>query len=213
MVHAKQKAVSTKTKVDIQGRRMDYWLIVYIVVSIVLGAGVSGFLYKRQQTVGAILCFILLILIFVFYGLRWFSGGNLKGSNQGGGAWPPIVNACPDFMASYTLKEANGTTKVYCYDKNDVYNLSTASPAPAEYNDITIAGVSTKGFVNLNDSVKDKTSLKDDTGTDGKRWPLLKAFQDSSKLSSLAATTLRWEGVWDGRNATPEKASPLPSLN
>lgn len=213
MRHAKQKAVSTKTKVDIQGRRMDYWLIVYIVVSVVLGAGVSGFLYKRQQTVGAILCFILLLLIFVFYGLRWFSGGNLKGSEQGGVAWPPIVNACPDFMASYTSTDAStGANKVYCYDKDNIYKLKNDSAITAGgYTSLT-GMTSTKGFVNL-DTTFEKSTLKEDTGAEGKRWPLLKSFQDSSSLSSLAATTLRWEGVWDGRNATPEKASPLPSLN
>ena len=187
---------------------MDFWLIAYIVISIVIGTGTSGFLYKRQQTVAAILCFILLVLIFVFYGLRWFSGGNLKGSQTGTVAWPPIVNVCPDFMISY---KANG--KTYCYDVNNTYGLKTAA-AITGIADASVINTTDTGFVLISDSNLKREKLSDDVAATSKKWPLLTQFEtDPSTILKANANTgyLRWEGVWDGRNATATKLQPLPS--
>jgi hypothetical protein len=78
---------------------MDFFFIFYLVISIVIGAGIVNFLYKRGQSIGAILTMVMLLLIFYFYYLRWFAGTGVKGKDNAG-AWPPIVNVCPDFMAS-----------------------------------------------------------------------------------------------------------------
>jgi hypothetical protein len=203
MLHAKQKERP-------KGRKeMDYWLIAYIVVSIIIGTGSSGFLYKRQQTVAAILTFILLLLIFIFYGLRWFSGGNLKGSKEGTVAWPPIVNLCPDFMISY--KDTAGN--IYCYDAKNAYNLKTAAAIP-EVSVANIINTTDTGY-KIMDTAGVSGDLKADIATAGtKKWPLLTKF--ATNPSAIVASTntnnklLRWEGVWDGRYATPEKLQPLP---
>ena len=59
-------------------------------------------LYNRGQTMGAMILLVLILLVFFFFGLRWFPGGNLNGTQPGKMAWPPIVNMCPDFMVSWT---------------------------------------------------------------------------------------------------------------
>jgi hypothetical protein len=208
MIHAKQKE-------KLKGRKeMDFWLIAYIVVSIIIGTGASGFLYKRQQTVAAILTFILLLLIFIFYGLRWFSGGNLKGSQPGTVAWPPIVNACPDFMISY--KASDG--KTYCYDVNNFYGLkvSTTSISNVSNTNLTYGALTGQnGYVILNPTATTTDLKGDKAATAGSRkWPLLTQFAvDPSSVVNADVNNryMRWEGVWDGRNATPEKLQPLPS--
>ena len=43
---------------------MDLFFILYLVISVVVGSGVVNFLYKRGQSIGAILTMIMLLLIY-----------------------------------------------------------------------------------------------------------------------------------------------------
>jgi hypothetical protein len=185
--------------------RMDYWMILYILVCVVVGGYSVSTLYQRQQTVGAAISLILLILIFVFYGMRWFEGGgNLKGTQAPSGSWPPIVNFCPDYMTAVKVG-----SKTYCYY---AINMRTGSiPSPGETT-VTIGGKQNQSaFPILNSSVSgDVPTIKQDTGSTSK-YPLLKTLNTSPEaiIGGTAGQWLKWEGVWDGQQMTVEKA-PLP---
>jgi len=155
---------------------------------------------RRQQTIASMLVLVLIILVFIFFGLRWFPGGNLNGTKPAKVPWPPIVNMCPDFMVTWT-----DNNKVYCYDANNVYNLKAVNPAPT--------GVDNPlKQLTIGPSASETAYLIKDTNrpTDETKYPLKNAFKNT--LSSVLAgdgSKLRWEGVWDGYSATPDKI-PTP---
>lgn len=78
---------------------MNYSFIAYIFICIVIGLGTFSTLIKADRMYSAILSLILFVLIFVFYGLRWFSGETSRFSYSG--AWPPVINMCPDYLVYF----------------------------------------------------------------------------------------------------------------
>ena len=75
---------------------MDYYFIAYIFLCIVFGLTVNMQLFQSGRTWAALFCLVLFILIFIFYGMRWFSNGSVLGTYTG--SWPPIINMCPDYL-------------------------------------------------------------------------------------------------------------------
>jgi hypothetical protein len=190
---------------------MDFWVILYSLVCVVIGGGAVNFLFKRGQTMGAIGVLVLLVAIFIFFGLRWFPGGSLNGSKPKAQSWPPIVNMCPDFMVSWT---DTTTRKVYCYDANNVYGLQTAASSPPMTSSLRI-GTATgqSGYLimdPLQNSAKRPTNLASDSAT-APYWPLAKMLSTtSSNVLTPIAKYMRWEGVWDGGILKADKI-PLPA--
>jgi hypothetical protein len=184
---------------------------VYILVSVVIGGVVVNYFNSNGQTTGAMVSLVFLILLFVFFGLRWFEGGELKGTKKENVAWPPIVNMCPDYMTAVegttTNPEKEGT---FCIDTKGLYTsqLATMVDVRPTNSDLTYKGFLIKDTSNA--STKAYTSLKEDT-SGMPRWPLLKKLQNSPQeiVGQGDGKYFRWEGVWDGRSATAERA-PLP---
>jgi hypothetical protein len=175
---------------------MDFYLVVYILLSIITGVSLYAFLYNRGQNIGAMILFVLLIAVFAFFGLRWFEKGKLKGSvADPSGNWPPIVNICPDFMAT-TKPDSNDTNNagdIFCTDINNIYNLGATASIP--YSSFTNSAGETKYGFKIFDS---GTGVTD-------RYPLHTALKNS--LSSLTGRALvRWEGVYDGRIVNTSRA-------
>jgi hypothetical protein len=181
---------------------MDYWVILYILVCVVVGGSTVAFLYKRGQTMGSMVFLVLILSVFIFYGMRWFPGGNLNGTKPKNLPWPPIVNMCPDFTVAWT----DPTTKnVYCYDAANIYGLQTATASSAVASGLTINGASGQSGLKLKAANPGKfTKLSQDTA--GTVWPVLSTANMNSIITSTPS--LRWEGVWDGRNLTTA-AAPL----
>ena len=77
---------------------MSWFLILYIFAAIVIGTYPTMTLMRSGRTVSAIGYIILITLVLIFFGLRWFlyGSGNAKGT-----AWPPIVNTCPDYLTYF----------------------------------------------------------------------------------------------------------------
>jgi len=177
---------------------MDFWVIAYILLCVCLGGGIVTILMRRQQTIASMLVLVLLILVFIFFGLRWFPGGNLNGTKPAKVPWPPIVNMCPDFMVTWTAAADN---KVYCYDANNVYNLKAVAVAAATAPltpGLTIGGTASQSAYLINDKATPPTN------------PLKTAFKNTlSSLLTGEASKLRWEGVWDGYSSTPDNI-PTP---
>jgi hypothetical protein len=102
-------------------------------------------MYTQGKQISGMIVLVLLILVFIFFGKRWFQYGQLKGSSawvtanalaqsgqtstpsgqcsdgssaiSGVSVWPPVVNHCPDFM---TLDKLNT-----CVDSNKLYGTGT----------------------------------------------------------------------------------------
>ncbi len=186
-------------------------MIVYILLCVLVGGYAVSSLYNRQQTIAAMLTLVLIVLVFTFYGLRWFQGGALKGTEAKKGEWPPIVNMCPDFMITY--KKDNN---IYCYDVNNTYNARANTSPSAPYTTLgTVGGIqNSQGLMIRNASATSTaTRLKEDADSSSPKWPLLKTLKTSAQdvigSASAPGKWIRWEGVWDGRNLKPESA-PLP---
>ena len=175
-----------------------FWMILYIVVCIVTAATTVNFLYKRGQQTGAMILLVLLILIYVFYGLRWF--GNQNKEEPGSIQWPPIVNMCPDFMVSWTSPD----NKLYCYDSGNIYSLADGSHG---LQTVSLDGVNKSVYLIKNPSANPGAkNLSADT--DGTRWPLAYKLQHAT-ASVTGGSSLRWEGVWDGSKVKVENL-PTP---
>ena len=188
---------------------MDYWLIAYIIIAIILGSSLVAYLFKREQTIGAMVLLVLLLLTFMFYGLRWFPGGKLNGTGSAKVAWPPIVNMCPDFMVAWVAPadtaagnpatEAIKQGDIFCYDINNIYGLKTADA------DATIKLVKT---ITINGNAG-QSALKVGLGADpaGSKMSLVvPAAGAISPVQSYANkqpnSPIRWEGVTDGSTVT-----------
>jgi len=124
---------------------LSFPFIAYILVSVCTGLYLIKYMYMLNKPISAMIVLILLILVFIFFGKRWFQYGQLKGSaawvqmdagtsdqtstalaSQCAGSvspgtiqtnWPPVVNVCPDFM---TLNSSN-----ICVDTNKLYGSGT----------------------------------------------------------------------------------------
>jgi len=178
--------------------KVSYWMILYILVCVVSASSSVNFLLQRGQQTAAMILLVLLILIYIFYGLRWFTDKNAQ--TPGSIQWPPIVNMCPDFMVSWTGPD----NKVYCYDSSNIYSLSAGSNGLST---VSINGVNKPVYLikdpSQNAGAKDLTA-----DTTGSRWPLAYKLQTNAQ-SVTSGSVMRWEGVWDGSNLS-SKNIPVP---
>ena len=77
---------------------ISYSMIAYIFLCIVIGITVPMKLMQSGRQTASFICLIFFILIFVFYGMRWFNHSSLTNYT---GSWPPIINTCPDYLLYY----------------------------------------------------------------------------------------------------------------
>jgi len=125
--------------ITFNGYTPSFEFIMYILISSTAGLMILKYLYTANMPIAAMLCLVLLILVFIFFQMRWFSNLKLKGtssyvpqpsaSTSGCAAdsvsvdtsvnsnWPPIINICPDYMVSQ-----NGR----CVDSNKLYGTNNA---------------------------------------------------------------------------------------
>jgi hypothetical protein len=92
----------------------NIYLGIYIVAAILIGLGGTFSLVKGDQTVGAVLFFIGALLVFIVFGLKWFSPGSTFSETPV--SWPPTINSCPDYLVYYGRAMPDGTTKQSCID-------------------------------------------------------------------------------------------------
>jgi hypothetical protein len=106
--------------------KWSYSMIAYILLCIVIGLTTFTQLNKSGRTWTAILSLILFILIFVFYGLRWF---DTSGPSAYKGVWPPLINMCPDYLVFFR----NGNRET-CVDMLGVSRTGALKPWGPEDN-------------------------------------------------------------------------------
>jgi hypothetical protein len=152
---------------------MSWGLIAYILFCIVVGLTLFMQLLNSGRTLAAVIALILVILIFVFFGLRWFPGG--KSAFSYSGPWPPIINTCPDYLVYF-----NNGGKDTCIDMLGVSKNGNLKPWSSEDNP--------------------KNPPPDSTG---KYFPYTyKPGMTNNQLQVLCDTTrsmgLTWEGITNG---------------
>jgi hypothetical protein len=59
---------------------LSYAFIIYILISITQGLFIAKYMYMQNKPVSALITTVLLILVFYFFGKRWFQYGQLKGT-------------------------------------------------------------------------------------------------------------------------------------
>jgi hypothetical protein len=110
---------------------MDLSFILYIFFYIILLTGGFYSFYSSGQEMLAVIFFVGFLGGIIMFGLRWFSPtGTVR---QDIGAWPPVVNYCPDYLTLHTI---NGTH--FCIDTVGIAkaggigkwasNMNTADP-------------------------------------------------------------------------------------
>ncbi len=130
---------------------------------------------SMQWTIGAVMYAIGSILVCVFYGLRWFNGNTAKPLGYAG-KWPPIINACPDYLSVYT----NSQGKQYCVDY-----VGFAKQAL----NVLPTGSTDSALINYPDSKANAI-------------PFSKMLSTPQKCVICQTTGLTWEGIWDGQTCT-----------
>lgn len=157
---------------------MNFYLVSFIILAIItIGYG-SYYFFTSQRIAGGIVFLIGSILIFVFYGIRWF-GTTGTPFNPSPVQWPPYVNTCPDYLTFYKRVKSDGTKLDTCIDRIGVSRNSMLQLFPAD------------GNVNPDN--------------DNYFFPLTTQSQDTDgKRSELCKRTIQygltWEGVSDGES-------------
>lgn len=157
--------------------KIDYQFILFVLFAIAACSTAPVYFYNRSKYFAGFISLVLFILIFVFFGMRWFSGSEMAGPGAGyKGVWPPQIAVCPDYLTYYK----SGTTEG-CYNAtgSTLGNLTSLSAAPTGQ-DITTA---TKSFNNVY-----TPSMKRDQ---------LKPLCDAAKTAQLS-----WEGITDSESCT-----------
>jgi hypothetical protein len=85
---------------------INYKLIAYVLFVIVTTMSALSYLYRSERIVAAVAVFILFVLIFTFYGIRWFKEGkSISTGNNANGPFPSVINTCPDFLSVMTKND------------------------------------------------------------------------------------------------------------
>lgn len=163
---------------------MDYLFILYIFLSIAIIWGGAVVFIQSDRSIGGFLYVIGAILVLVYYGLRWFSGVNLKATQVPTGSWPPVINLCPDFLTMHK-RVVGGKSENVCVD---------------------LVGVSKGGIQRLTDA----NSVMNDNFI----FRLFENLTGSTRIRRLCQECrekqVTWEGVFDGANCVADKV-PNPA--
>lgn len=157
---------------------MNFNLILYIFLTIMIGIGGTTTLFQSGRVLAALLFLVGAILLFVFYGLRWFEGKKASGPE---GQWPPIVNTCPDYLTHYKRTKATGTTQNTCIDTLGVArNAGALQRWPAD----GAAPTDDRYYFNLDFGISSIPEL------------------NTARCEAAIQAGLTWEGVTDGEVCT-----------
>jgi len=154
----------------ISSDKIDYPLLYYILAVIIVLMTTLSSLYSSERLIAAVASFILFILIFTFFGLRWFKYG-LSSTGTYTGNYPAVINTCPDYLSVYK----NGSRTV-CIDTAGVSLTSSTLK--------TVTRGSTPGPTNFFESIYTP-------GATQEQMDAMAAAANSAGLS--------WEGITDNK--------------
>ena len=148
---------------------MNFYMVWFIIIAILIGGIGTWKIYGSGRSISALLFLVGSILVFVFYGLRWFDSTGTA-FNPAPATWPPYINSCPDYLVYYKRTKTSGVTQDTCIDRigvsrNNALKVFPASgEAPSDdsyYFDLTTTS---------EDPVKKRTELCNRTIMMGLTW-------------------------------------------
>lgn len=160
---------------------MNIYEIIYIIVTILIGGGGVAYFATQGQIIASILFLIGSILVFVFYGLRWFGPAGSPTTTTV--PWPPVINTCPDYLTYYKRNNAGAITDT-CIDR---------------------VGVSRNGGITVWPAGGGSTS------NDAYFFTLKKGESQTELCGRVINAGLTWEGVTDGESCTSSSGGGTPS--
>jgi len=149
---------------------MNTWEIIFIIMSILIGAGGAIYFATNGQYIATVIYLIGAIIVLVVYGLLWF--GPSGQYNQPPQHWPPVLNSCPDYL-TYYKRDNNGTVTDTCVDRIGVSKNNSINVYPPS------------GGVDNNDAYF---------------FPLKKGESRTELCGRVINAGLTWEGVTDGES-------------
>lgn len=153
---------------------VNWNFVIYTLLSVAIVAMGTAKLFSMGPPT-AIIYAIGSVMVFIFYGYRWF-GAN---SNKKSDTWPPTLNTCPDYLTY--IKTLPGDSKPGCVDMLGVGTLTLVKTLES---DLTAAGA----LQSTNQTkVFGFTSADILSGTDVRLI--------CNRCRTLGIT---WEGVYDG---------------
>jgi hypothetical protein len=172
---------------------MNFYMVWFIIVAILIGVIGTWKLYQNDRSITALLFLIGAILVFVFYGLRWFGSG-ATAFNPAPAQWPPYINTCPDYLVYYK-RTKNNVQQDTCIDRIGVSRNSALKVFPASgeppSDDSYYFDLSTK----TEDPVKKRTELCQRTIEFGLTW---EGVSDGETCYSLDGSSTNVPGPSDG---------------
>jgi len=149
---------------------VNYYLVLYVIFSIVTLVYGTNKVYATGETRGVIFA-IGTLLVLIYFGLRWFG---TPGSNKPR-KWPPVINMCPDYLTY--VPSIPGCVDMLGVSKNG--NLARSMPSDIATLNATN---SQKVFKYTSTDVKAASGPTD-----------LQRICDSCQNAGVT-----WEGVYDG---------------
>ncbi len=177
---------------------MNFYLVWFIIIAILIGIIGPLKLYQSGRGITAIIFLIGSILVFVFYGLRWFDQSGTA-FNPVPAQWPPYINTCPDYL-TYYKRTVNGIQQDTCIDRigisrnNGLKVFPSGDTPPADdsyYFDITVKSI---------DPVKKQNELCNRTIQMGLTW---EGVSDGETCYSMDGTNSVPPAANDGAGACP----------
>lgn len=175
-------------KEDLGLDKINWYMILYVFICCIILFQVGNYLYSSGRTTALAFTGILFILVFVFFGIRWFQHPVSTATKRVTGPWPPIINTCPDYM---TL--VNGK----CADIVGIVNLQ-------------------KTGGNLRSWTRDDTPTTTTAANkyfNGIYAPSLNVDQITALGQLATGFKLTWEGITDGDLVVYSGADGTHSVN
>lgn len=151
---------------------MSFLYILYLLLAITITLGGMVVLIKSDRTFAGFLFLIGGILLFTYYGVRWFQSNSLTPTKYSSKTWPPVINTCPDFL-TLNARNVGGKQQRVCIDLDGVSNSGMRKfTDPVQINNENY-------IFNLHDNLKGAARLK-------------------AICQECRNKRVTWEGVYDG---------------
>jgi hypothetical protein len=113
---------------------LSFYLYLFLVLASVLGG--TYYFFKQDNTITGSIYLIGSVVVSAYFGSRWF----LASGARRDGAWPPVINVCPDFMSLVTLTPSGSSSaapETVCVDTAGIYTgISKWTPGSTSENTI-----------------------------------------------------------------------------
>jgi uncharacterized protein YggT (Ycf19 family) len=151
--------------------KINWYYVAYVIASIMFTLVSVYALYSAETLARAAIYAIGLVLVLIFFGMRWFGSPDNTPP-----VWPPIINMCPDYLTY--VQSIGGCV--------DFLGVSTADGAFLKVKPSDISSLSTS---NTNKVFKFTSA---DVAA-AKNSAELRSICDTCRAAGLT-----WEGVYDG---------------